>query len=91
MIFRMKGHKDEKVNQVRHMILTIAGKSCESSSEVDLTKLLRILMRNSEGSIKITAKKLLRDKKSYLNISCWMFTICRQLSLDFEENKSIVN
>ena len=84
--FRMKTHNDEKVNQVRHMILTIAGKSCRSTSEIDLTKLLRILMRNSEGSIKTTAKKLLKDKTSYLTVSCWMFMICRKLSLDHEEN-----
>ena len=86
----MRGHNDEKVNQVRHMILTIAGKSYKSSTEIDLTKLLRILIRNSEGSIKITAKKLLRDKNSYLTINCWMFTVCRQLSLDHEENLSIM-
>ena len=88
--FRMRGHNDEKVNQVRHMILTIAGKSCEIKSDIDLTKLLRILVRNSEGSIKTIAKKLLRDKNSYLTTSCWMFTICRQLSLDHEENLSII-
>ena len=86
----MKGHNDEKVNQVRHMILTIAGKSCVSTSEIDLTKLLRILIRNSEGSIKIIAKKLLKDRHTYLTISCWMFTVCRQLALDHEENLSIM-
>ena len=84
-------HNDEKVNQVRHMILTIAGNSCKSTSEIDLTKLLRILKRNSEGSIKTIVKKLLKDRNSYLTTSCWMFTICIQLSLDYEENLSLLN
>jgi hypothetical protein len=86
----MKCDKDEKVNQVRHMILSIAGKSCKSGSDFNLTKLLRILVRNAEGSIKIKAKKLIKDKTSYLTVECWMFMICRQLSLDHEENQSLV-
>ena len=86
----MKCNKDEKVNQVRHMILSIAGKSCKTGLDFDLTKLLKILVRNSEGSIKKTARKLIRDKKSFLTVKCWMFIICRQLSLDHEENISLI-
>jgi hypothetical protein len=86
----MKYHNDEKVNQARHMILSIAGNSINTKTEIDLTKLFKILIRNSLGSIKITAKKLLADKNTYLTTECWMFMICRQLSLDHDENISVI-
>ena len=87
----MKGSVEEKLNQVRHMILTIAGKSTLSTTDIDLTKLLKILIKNSSGSIKSTAKKLLSDRNTYLTVDCWMFMICKQLSLDHDENTSVLS
>ena len=87
----MKGSNEEKLNQVRHMILTIAGKSTITKTDINLTKLLKILIRNSTGSIKTAAKKLLTDKDSYLTIECWMFMICKQLALDHDENISVLS
>ena len=64
----MKYHNDEKVNQARHMILSIAGNSINTKTEIDLTKLFKILIRNSLGSIKITAKyKVVRTAFSDLH------------------------
>ena len=83
-------NKDEKVNQVRHMILSIAGSSIDTKTNIDLTKLFKILIRNSVGSIKTTAKKLLADRNTYLTTECWMFMICRQLALDHDENISVI-
>ena len=80
---------NEKVNQCRHLILAIASSSCKTKTDVDLTRLFKILIKNAEGSIKSRCQKLLREKSSYLNISCWMFMICRELSLDYEENISL--
>ena len=85
----MTNYNDEKVNQVRHMILSIAGDSIKNNTDINLTKLFKILIRNSIGSIKNISKKLLADKNSYLTVECWMFMICRELSLDHEENVSV--
>ena len=87
----MKVSVEEKLNQVRHMILTIAGKATISKTDIDLTNLLKILIKNSNGSIKNTAKKLLSDKNTYLTVNCWMVMICKQLSLDHDENSSVLS
>jgi hypothetical protein len=43
---------NEKVNQCRHLILAIASSSCKTKTDVDLTRLFKILIKNAEGSIK---------------------------------------
>ena len=85
----MTGKNNEKVNQCRHLILAIASSSCKSKTDVNLIRLLKILIKNAEGSIKTRCQKLIRDKSTYLNSSCWMYMVCRELSLDYEENISL--
>ena len=79
-----------KMNQCRHMILTIAGGGCEEKTNVNLSHLLKMLSKNSTIEIRGICRKLLKDKLLYINQDIWMFKICWKLSLDKSENLSIL-
>ena len=79
-----------KMNQCRHMILAIAGGACKERSNVDITKLLKLLSKISPVNIKDICKKLLKEKQSYINHHIWAFTICWKLSLDKTEHLTLL-
>ena len=81
---------EEKINQCRHMILSIAGGAYDEGTDVDLSKLLKLLSKISSGEIREICRKLLKDRQSYLNSDIWMFTICWKLSLDKTENLTLI-
>jgi hypothetical protein len=81
---------EDKINQCRHMILSIAGGAYDDGTNVDLAKLLKLLSKISTGEIRDICRKLLKDRLSYLNSETWMFTICWKLSLDKTENLTLL-
>ena len=79
-----------KMNQCRHMLLAIAGSAYDNKTNLDLSKLLKLLAKISSGEIKAICRKLLKDQHSFLNQEMWMFSICWKLSLDKEENLTLM-
>ena len=82
---------NDRINQCRHMILAIAGSGVNKGTDVDLTRLLRILKKLTTGKLKNICNKLIIEKHTFLNEKTWLFIICWQLSLDKEETLAILS
>jgi hypothetical protein len=81
----MKLNVNDRINQCRHMILAIAGKSHEKGTDIQIVNLLKVLRRTSTGRIKAISEKLIKEELTYSNQEIWLFTIYWQLALDKEE------
>ena len=85
----MNLRSDDIANHARFIILSISSHCVKTGEEYDITNILNLLLRNSHGQLKLTAKKLTKLAKSFIMQETWHFAVCWQLSLDEEENLAL--
>lgn len=83
-------YKEDIINQTRFLILNIASHCIRNNSGCDLTNLIKILSKNSTGNLRLKCQKLLKENNRFLNKETWYLWICQELSIDHEENLSLL-
>ena len=81
--------KDNIANHARFLILSISSHCVKTQEIYDVTKLLKLLVKNSTSTLRTSAKNLLINRDQFFNCANWHYTICWQLSLDKEENLAL--
>ena len=74
------------MNQCRFLVLTISSTCIKMNSNFDMTKILKLLSKTSEGALKRRTDKLVKQKENFLIRENYFILLCWQLSLDHEEN-----
>ena len=81
--------KEEMINQIRFLVLTISSECSKKDVVFDILPLLKLLKKLAGGKLNEIINNLLKDKYAYLEKSSWYFLVCQSLSLDREESTSL--
>ena len=83
-------HREEKINQIRFMILTIASDCIAGNCTFNILPMLKRLRRLALKQLDDPIKELIKDKKDLLTQECWYFSVCQKLTLDNEEITTLI-
>jgi hypothetical protein len=83
--------KENIMNQLRFLILTVASECIKNSKTTNLKNLLKVLENYSQGALKIRAKKLSNQNTMFLINRNYFFLVIWQLSLDHEEASLLID